>query len=66
VLGRLQQLSLRLCISGSALSLLELRRQQQLDHGGSEKVSQHLTCQRRSTVAEELASQRTHALACKL
>ena len=66
MLGGLQQLSLRLCISGSALLLLELWRQQQLDHGGSEKVSQHLTCQRRSTVAEELASQRTHALACKL
>ena len=56
VLGSLQQLSLRLGISGSMLPLLELWWQQQLDLGSIEKVSQHLTSQRGSSVAEELAS----------
>ena len=56
VLGSLQQLSLRLGISGSTLPLLELWRQQQLDLRRIEKVSQHLTSQRGSSVAEELAS----------
>eukprot|EP00966_Prymnesium_polylepis_P077010 1784115-Prymnesium_polylepis.1 len=45
VLGRLQQQRLRLSVGGSALPLLKLWRQQQLDLWGLDEAAQHLACE---------------------